>query len=531
MYRFVRSFSAISVLALVLSACGVQGEEPAPVGNDSELAQAERTPFPLDALFAEAAQEFDVPADLLKAIAYVETRFEMIAGHEEHEGLAPAHGLMALRGEALERGAALADVPVDTARSDALGNILAAAALLSDYADELGLDRADLAAWAPAVARMSGIESLEAQSHYVHEEVYATLRQGVVAVTPEGDVAASIDPIKVEADFERWVSDKAAGPDYSGSIWRPSPNYNSRPSGSIGDPAMVVIHTCEGSYSSCWSWLTNSASGVSAHYVVKENGSEISQLVREYQRAWHIGATYQCSNNNNVDCWRNGYSSNHFTIGIEHGGYASQSSFPSGQIDASARLLCDIASDNDIPLDRYHVVAHGTLQPYNRTDPGPNWPWTTYLNLAASYCGGGGGGTIIVDSNNNNNDTSQGYIEVSGNWNSSANVAGYYGTGYWWASTESISDGASFWFYLPSGGTKTVDAWWSAAGDRSTTAPFIMYNASGSSLGTTYANQQANGGKWNTLGTFNFSAGWNRVYLSRWTNPGSVVIADAVRIR
>lgn len=30
---------------------------------------------------------------------------------------------------------------------------------------------------------------------------------------------------------------------------------------------------------------------------------------------------------------------------------------------------------------------------------------------------------------------------------------------------------------------------------------------------------------------WSFSAGWNRVVLSRWTTAGYVVIADAVRVR
>ena len=37
--------------------------------------------------------------------------------------------------------------------------------------------------------------------------------------------------------------------------------------------------------------------------------------------------------------------------------------------------------------------------------------------------------------------------------------------------------------------------------------------------------------QWVTLGTWNFSAGWNKVALSRWTTTGAVVIADAIRVR
>ena len=87
---------------------------------------------------------------------------------------------------------------------------------------------------------------------------------------------------------------------------------------------MVIIHTCEGAYSGCWGWLANSASGVSAHYVVKEDGREISQLVREANRAWHIAATYECSLNGSMECGARATRSNNFTVGIEHAGFASQ---------------------------------------------------------------------------------------------------------------------------------------------------------------------------------------------------------------
>lgn len=533
----VRNALATVATALTLAACGPQQgpESQDPMQNPTNaVADAAQDAVnrgsmgQLDAHFDQAAREFNVPADLLKAISFTETRWQMVRGETEFEGMPAAFGVMALRGEALERGAALAGVSAEAVRTDALANIRAGAALLSAHADELNVDRADLGAWAPAVARLSGIENTDGQAEHVHKGVYATLREGVVAESADGKVIASIMPTPVEAKFALpSMHAMAAGPDYAASIWRPSPNYNSRPAGT--DIWMIVIHTCEGSYTSCWSWLTNSASGVSAHYVVNESGSEISQLVREANRGWHVGATYSCSLNGSVNCGQNGVSVNHFSVGIEHGGYASQSSFPAGQIDASARLSCDISRDQGVVRDSYHIVAHGRLQPYNRTDPGPNWPWSTYISKINSYCGSGGG--LIIDSNNNNNDTSKGYIQVSSNWTSSTNVAGYYGTGYYAAPTAAVSDPATFWFYLSAPATKTIDAWWTAATDRSTTAPFIIWNASGTKLATVNVNQQINGGKWNTLGTWSFPAGWNKVQLSRWTASGYYVIADAVRVR
>lgn len=531
MYQF-RTLTTLVGAAMLLSACGDQGVEdaPSPAAPPAVMDPASAPQTDLDRMFEQAAEEFDIPASLLKAIGFAETRWQMVEGEEEFEGMPPAYGIMALRGERLERGAELAGVSVEEARTDALANIRAAAALLSEDADAVEIERADIGAWAPIVAAGSGIEQPEAQASYIHNEVYRALREGVVVETEAG-VIGSLMPAHAEINSIAAPPVQAAGPDYAGSIWRASPNYGSRPAGDIGKPGMVIIHTCEGSYAGCWSWLTNSASGVSAHYVVNESGSEISQLVTEANRAYHIGATYDCSLNGSVGCWRNGYSSNHFTIGIEHAGFASQASWPLGQINASAALVCDITKGHGIPRDQFHIVAHGRLQPYNRVDPGPNWPWNDYLNKIKENCGeAGGGSSIIIDSNNSNNNQNSYYISVSANWTSSTNVAGYYGTGYYVASTQAISDGASFFFYLPSAATRTVSAWWTAAGDRSTSAPFVMSNASNTNLGTVNVNQQINGGKWNTLGTFNFTAGWNKVVLSRWAPSGAVVVADAVRI-
>ncbi len=486
-----------------------------------------------DADFVAASAEYGVPAAVLKAIAWTETRYEMVAGEEEFDGRPAAFGVMALSGERLERGAALAKVSTDDAKTKSLANVRAAAALLSSYADEATIARDTVAAWEPVIARYSAIEDEGARREYVREQVYGAMRKGLGAI--HGD-RSFYELFGNEAEEEQEI--RAAGPDYAGSIWRPSPNYNSR--GGV-KPAMVVIHTCEGAYSSCWSWLANSKAQASAHYVVREDGKEISQLVRESNRAWHVAASYDASLNGGAMSSRQGQSVNTFAIGIEHAGFASQKSFPGGQIEASAALVCDMTKAHGIPRDRFHIVGHGKLQPYNRTDPGPNWPWSSYITRVNQLCGSGGApapappppapGGIVIDSNNAKNDASRGYIDVSGNWTSSDNVAGFYGTGYWWASTASVSDGATFWFKLPSAATKAVDAYWTAALDRSASAPFVMFNAQGSRIGAVNVNQRANGGRWNTLGSFSFTAGWNKVVLSRWTTPGSVVVADAVRVR
>ncbi|MBL8956345.1 MAG: hypothetical protein JNK82_36565 [Myxococcaceae bacterium] len=138
---------------------------------------------------------------------------------------------------------------------------------------------------------------------------------------------------------------------------------------------------------------------------------------------------------------------------------------------------------------------------------------------------------LVIESNNARNDATRARVSVSANWTSTTATPGYYGTGYYYASAAPVSDAADFWFYLPVAGTRTIDAWWTAGSNRSAAAPFVIEDAAGTRVGTVNVNQQANGGKWNTLGTFSFTQGWNRVRLSRWTSSPGVVIADAVRVR
>jgi hypothetical protein len=334
---------------------------------------------PYDGTFRAAGAEFRVPPTLLRAISYVETRWQMVEGHEEFAGLPAAHGLMALRGERLREGAARAGLRETLLRTDAAANVRAAAALLRGYADALGIGGSDdTDAWAPVVARYSGIELADGQQAYVRD-VYAVLA-GRRSTPASAAALHAADPCG--------TTPPPPPTDQIGAVWRASPNFDERMSGDGGTIHLVIIHSCEGSYAGCWSWLANPSSRVSAHYVVREDGAEITQLVREPSRAWHIAALYDSTLNSGHEGKLHGIQSNHFTIGVEHAGFASQTSWPVEQIDASARLVCDVAKRWQIPRDRLHIVSHAQLQPYNRTDPGSGWPWTDYLTRINRYCDG-----------------------------------------------------------------------------------------------------------------------------------------------
>src|SRR5436853_161757 len=239
----------------------------------------------LDDDFAAAGDEHGVPPDLLRAIAYVETRWQMVTGTEEVDGRPAGAGVFALWGDNLVQGAAAAGVSEDDARTDVDANIAAGAARLAGLAQASGISGTDLVAWSPAIAAFAQTEDGDARAAYV-QEVLGVLQSGASAFAEDGELIASIDPHReiVIANLGSGVENST---DYGPAIWRSSPNYNSRGGHSI---SLVVIHDCEGNYAGCWGWLRNTAAGASAHYVVNESGSEITQLVREADRAWHVAA-------------------------------------------------------------------------------------------------------------------------------------------------------------------------------------------------------------------------------------------------
>ena len=508
---------------VLVAACREAPVGPCPsprvAGSAAEQAAPVVRRSPFDSAFASAGAEFHVPPTLLKAIGWVETRWEMVQGAEEFAGRLPAFGVMALRGAALERGAARAGVTPEATRRDPLANIRAAAALLDAFADEAAIDRSRNEQWSGVIARYSEIERPDGRAAYGRE-----VDRALGGVPPQLARAPAPAPT---ACLPPPPPGSGGAPDYPPGVWRASPNFNARPSDSTGRVHVLIIHTCESNYTGCWSWLVNPASQASVHYVVSEDGNEISQLVHESDRAWHIAATYDCTLNRRHDCWLNGVQSNDFTVGIEHAGFASQGSFPASQLEASATLACDVTRDRGIPRDWQHIVGHGQLQPATRTDPGPSWPWIAYVHRVQALCG-----ETVVDDSAPFNDPALAAAAVPAAWTASDTTPDYYGGGYRWASTQpDATDVAAFSFRLAVPASRAVDARWTSGTNRSPHAAYAVISSAGDTLALVRVDQTTGGGRWRALGTWTFPAGWNRVVLLRRGTAGSVVVADAVRVR
>jgi hypothetical protein len=542
-----RSFGLLTFLpilsaSVLLAGCGDSANAPVDSSDEfwgTEVAGVHEHPY--QPYFEKASQQFNVPLPILVAVGYSETRLYHVPGEEsEIEGLPATYGVMALGGDVVAQGALLAGVSEADVQADPAANIMAAAALLDEHAKTLNVDRTDLGDWAPAVAEYFANPNLDAAAHFIHEEVYRVMRDGIAAAEDSGtsEILGAIPNVTPKFPAPQAVG----GGDppnafYAGAKWRPAPTSNYTAGRSGNKVELLVVHTCAGVYAGCWGWLNTpypqNPNKTSAHYVVNESGSEISALVDEVNTAHHVGKTWQ------------GLPTNSRSVGIEHGGfsYSGSNKWTEGQIAASAKLACDVVKRQGIVRDRNHIIGHYQPDPVRRADdPGTNFPWTDYMNRinecvgGASGGGGGGGGqpaaTITIDSNNSSNNAAVArMVAPSANWKASTNVSGYYNSGYWVAPTAAVSDGISFEFYLAAPASKQVFAWWTSSSDRATAVPYVVFDAAGNKLGSANKNQQSGGGAWQSVGTFNFTAGWNRVTVSRWTTAGQQVVADAIQVR
>lgn len=183
---------------------------------------------------------------------------------------------------------------------------------------------------------------------------------------------------------------------YGPALWTAAPacNYSSR----NGTPiTAVTIHTIQGTYAGAISWGLNCNSQVSYHYVVRSSDGQVTQMVLENNKAWHVG------------------SENAYTIGIEHEGYVSNAAWYTPSLyQGSANLVKDITQSGYgiNPLRTYdgpgststqllgnclRIKGHQHYANQSHTDPGVHWNWNKYYQLVNSTYS-----PILLTNNNGN---------------------------------------------------------------------------------------------------------------------------------
>ena len=397
---------SITALGLVLSVLPV-GIAIAEDSNDSQLARQ----------FAAAAQEFDVPEELLLSISYNQTRWE---DHNGKPSVAGGYGLMHLtasfeqadgRGDptrplpgaktpshgTLDEAAQLISTSAEAVKTDERQNIRAGAALLAEYGQQTngGNAPASLGEWYAATAKMSASATVEDAQAFA-DSVYKTIATGAARTTTSGQrlslPAEVVQPDRSLSVLRGLIKDaprSSSAPECPKTLdCRFVPARHAQNSDDPKDYGnydvanrprdmkikYIVIHDTEGSYESAISWFQDQRSYVAAQYVIRSSDGQVTQMVRNSDVAWHAGNWYM----------------NMHSIGIEHEGYAAEGGawYTEAMYRSSAKLVRYLARQYDIPLDRQHIVGHDQyhgLTPARatamHTDPGPYWDWEYYMQL------------------------------------------------------------------------------------------------------------------------------------------------------
>lgn len=119
-------------------------------------------------------------------------------------------------------------------------------------------------------------------------------------------------------------------------------------------------------------------------------------------------------------------------------------------------------------------------------------------------------------------------VTYSGTWTASTTTPGYYASNYRHdGNANKGSKSATFTPTIPTTQSYQVFMYYPSRSDYPNNVPVDIVHADGTA--TVTVNQSANGGRWNLLGTYNFSAGTSGYLRIRTTGTTGYVIADAVK--
>lgn len=355
-----------------------------------------------EAAFSEASKATGVPEALLKAVSYMESRWDDHHGRPSGGGGYGVFDLSAETPEAwdgsgkgrttstrsqIETAAGLTGLSVAALKEDPNANVCGGAALLASYHKGGG----GLSGWRSAVARFGD------KNNFV-EQVYRTLKKGESRVTDDGQrVTLSADPSVTVPSEQPAAAHGTDCPADLGCEWLEAPYAKANPAdpdntanygnhdiadrAGPGGPKLqyIVIHDTEGSYASSVR-LVQDPTYLAWNYTIRSSDGHIAQHLDAKDVGWHAGNWYV----------------NMHAIGIEHEGFAGTAGwYTESMYQTSAALVKHLAGKYGIPLDRAHIIGHdqvpGTLLGNTKSvhwDPGPYWDWDHYFELLGAPIGG-----------------------------------------------------------------------------------------------------------------------------------------------
>ena len=347
----------------------------------------------------------DVPKGLLEAISFTNTQCHHLTDanyfHDGPDAMPRAYGLMGLvkdgKGyfrENLHLVAELSGISEAEIMQSPEKNVLAYAKAFSRFAKEN--KATEIKDYLSVIQQLSELPIGEEKDVYPMQSMLYSVSDFLTDAKKAeqfGFPKYNIDLKSVFAEHYNMLTapelSVTRSPDYPPAIWDPAPECNWEPR--TKEVSAVVIHYTEGSYAGCISWFKNCDAEVSAHYVIRSFDGQVTQMVREADKAWHARTA-------------NGY-----TIGIEHEAYGDIASFfTEAMYQSSADLVRSICRRYAV-IDGHRTFYRDTLdngtclnygvhdlggeeactkirghQHYpdqSHTDPGPYWDWNYYYKL------------------------------------------------------------------------------------------------------------------------------------------------------
>ncbi len=354
----------------------------------------------------------EIPKGLLEAVAWAQTRIQHLDGHNHScTGLPATYGVMGLTEDGqgyfrnnLKLISTLSGISVHKLKTDPKKNILGYArafcklysftdgadlwlgreitlCLLSEIpVDNNPTNQFALKSFTYEVLRFLKDPSNQSKWHFPDyginlADIYGTEN---LAVLSSEKVLLSTSSVATPTGIVFTPKDRSL--EYGPALWvaTPSCNYSSR----AGTPiSAVTIHTIQGTYAGAISWAQNCDANVSYHYVARSSDGQITQMLYEADKGWHVG------------------SENPYTIGIEHEGYVTNPAwYTEAMYTGSANLVRDITesgygidplrtfqgpatSGTNVLGGCVRIKGHQHYPFQTHTDPGIYWNWEHYYQL------------------------------------------------------------------------------------------------------------------------------------------------------
>lgn len=356
--------------------------------------------------FANASQTYGVPQSVLMSISYTETHWNAHLAATQSDEVAngttatgeSVYGPMALYLDPDGSGTvtqAANDLGVSASQveNDPATNILGAAAVLADDAKTTNNGAkpaaSDVGDWYGAVAKYVGVQYYQPAKEFA-DNVFGVVQRGAAGTASDGESLAiqgqNAQPNTSQIDVLNLTHLTNSPTDYPGATWIPA---GGKHYGAANRPKQglfiqyIVVHDTEEDYPGTVRSFTNPGGCCSANYIVDGATADagvypaVTEMVHNKDISYHAG-----------NYWFNQHS-----IGIEDVGFADTGAdYTQAMYDANAKLVAYLAAVYNIPINRSHILEHGTvpapfqsLTNYMHWDPGTHWDWPYWESQVIYY--------------------------------------------------------------------------------------------------------------------------------------------------